>query len=223
MRLVADNVCVARSGQIFFSGISFSLDTGEALVVSGPNGVGKSTFLRVVAGLLPDAEGRIELEGGGGESVAESAHYLGHRNAMKPALSVRENLEFWRDFMAASEAYQTKVSAGVDEAVAMVGLAGIGHLPVGYLSAGQQRRIAMAKLLTAHRPLWILDEPTAALDVQSQDMFARLIEAHLEDGGLVIAATHQPLGLTGARSLVLDPGAQAAFGANDPFAPEDAA
>ncbi|WP_419908173.1 heme ABC exporter ATP-binding protein CcmA [Hoeflea sp.] len=220
MRLVADNLSVARSGQIFFSGISFSLSAGEALVVSGPNGVGKSTFLRVLAGLLPDSDGSVRLEGADVETVAEGAHYLGHRNGMKRELTVRENLEFWRDFMAPGDSDANSVRLSVLEAVKAVGLDGIDYLPFGYLSAGQQRRIAMARLLVSHRPLWILDEPTSALDVQSQEMFSGLVAGHLGSGGLVVAASHHALGLDNARSLVFQPGAEAALGDRDPFAAE---
>lgn len=223
MRLVADNLCVARSGQIFFSGISFSLSSGEALVVSGPNGVGKSTFLRVLAGLLPDAEGSVRLAGADFESVAEGAHYLGHRNGMKRELTVRENLEFWRDFMASGGGGQKNGRASVLDAIRAVGLDGIDYLPFGYLSAGQQRRIAMARLLVSHRPLWILDEPTSALDVHAQQMFAGLVANHLGKGGLTVVATHHALGLRNVRSLVLQPDAEASLDAGDPFAAEASA
>ncbi|MCP4315798.1 MAG: heme ABC exporter ATP-binding protein CcmA [Hyphomicrobiales bacterium] len=218
MRLVADNVSVARGGHIFFSGISFSLEAGEALVVSGPNGVGKSTFLRVLAGLLPDAEGSVKLDGAEFETAAEGAHYLGHRNGMKAELTVRENLEFWRNFMSLSDGDGSNRCVEVNEAVAMVGLDGLDHLPYGYLSAGQKRRIAMARLLTAYRPLWILDEPTAALDTQSQEMFSGLVANHLGSGGMVVAATHHALGLINTRHLVLTPDAPAVLSSDDPFA-----
>lgn len=214
MRLVADNVSVARSGHVFFSGISFSLQAGEALVVSGPNGVGKSTLLRVLAGLLPDAEGTVTLEGGGYENAAEGAHYLGHHNGMKAELSVRENLDFWQRFMGQAGA---QGSRSVIDAVAMVGLEGVEYLPFGYLSAGQKRRIAMARLLAVHRPLWILDEPTAALDTDAQKMFADLVSRHLRDGGIAVAATHQALGFGNARNLTLSPGTEASLDKGDPF------
>lgn len=217
MRLVADNVSVARGGHVFFSGISFLLAMGETLVVSGPNGVGKSTFLRVLAGLLPDAEGSVKLEGTGFETAAEGAHYLGHRNGMKAELTVRENLEFWRSFMRRGGGDEANRSVGIMEAIALVGLDGLDHLPFGYLSAGQKRRVAMARLLTAYRPLWILDEPTAALDKQSQAMFSGLVSDHLGSGGLAIAATHHALGLRNTRHLVLAPDAPAALGSDDPF------
>ena len=218
MRLVADNVTVARGGQVLFSGIGFTLDAGEALIVSGPNGVGKTTLLRVLAGLLPDADGRVTLEGSACETVAEACHYLGHRNAMKRELTVGENLAFWRDFMRVGG--DVPPSPDIAEAIDAVGLAGLDHLPFGFLSAGQQRRISMARLLLSYRPVWILDEPTSALDQNSQTLFADLVHRHLADGGLVVAATHQSLGLKAPRHLVLEPRAEAALVEYDPFATE---
>ena len=196
MRLIAENLGGERGGETVFSGIDFALEDGQALIVTGPNGAGKSTLLRVIAGLLPTAEGRVLIEGGGEEfpSVAAACHYLGHQNAMKTALSVAENLRFWRDFSGAG-------LLSVEEALETVGLDGIGHLPFGYLSTGQRRRAAIAKLLVSHRPLWLLDEPTAGLDKASEERFGGLMTKHLEDGGIIVAATHLPLGLDGAKEL----------------------
>jgi heme exporter protein A len=198
MRLIAENLGGERGGDMVFSGIGFALDLGQALVVTGPNGSGKSTLLRVIAGLLPVAEGRLLLEGGGEAfpSIASVCHYLGHQNAMKPALSVAENLRFWRHFNGDGQ-------LGVEEALETVGLGGIGHLPFGYLSTGQRRRAAIAKLLVSHRPLWLLDEPTAGLDKASEGRFAGLMTRHLEGAGMIVAATHLPLGLDGATELVM--------------------
>ncbi len=215
MRLIAENISVARGGQVFFSGISFTLSSGEALIVSGPNGVGKSTLLRVLAGLLPDREGVVRIEGGDHERPSETCHYLGHRNGMKHELTVRENLEFWRRYMATSQKAAGSPVLSTVDAVHAVGLAGLEHLPFGYLSAGQQRRIAMARMLTAYRTIWILDEPTAALDVDAQAMFANLVAGHLETGGMVVAATHQPLGVGTARSLKLSTDCRATFDVPD--------
>ncbi|AWM26887.1 cytochrome C biogenesis protein CcmA [Sinorhizobium fredii USDA 205] len=200
MRLLVESLSARRGEDLIFHDISFVLATGEALVVTGPNGSGKSTLLRVLAGLLQAESGRVSLKDGpsGVEHPRELSHYLGHRNAMKRELTVAENLSFWRRFLGNSPG-----GSGIDlaAAAAAVGLAGIIHLPFGYLSAGQQRRMAMAKLLVAYRPIWILDEPTAALDAGADRLFAGLVAGHLERGGMVIAATHQSLGIGQAKTL----------------------
>nr|WIE92405.1 heme ABC exporter ATP-binding protein CcmA [Mesorhizobium sp. WSM4875] len=196
MRLIAENLGGERGGETVLSGIEFALERGEALVVTGPNGAGKSTLLRVIAGLLPPAEGKVKVEGGGDEfpSVASASHYLGHLNAMKTALSVEENLGFWR-------AFQGEAGLSVGQALETVGLDGLGHLPFGYLSTGQRRRASIAKLLVSRRPVWLLDEPTAGLDKASEERFAGLMRGHCREGGIIVAATHLPLGLEGAKTL----------------------
>jgi heme exporter protein A len=196
MRLVADRLAGERGGHVLFSGIDFVLGAGECLIVTGPNGSGKSTLLRIIAGLLRPAAGEARLEGGGEEcpTVVSACHYLGHQNAMKPALTVGENLGFWRSFLGAPR-------RSTDEALDAVGLGGIGHLPWGYLSTGQKRRTAIARLLASHRPVWLLDEPTAGLDAASDAMFAGLMKAHLAEGGIAVAATHLALGIDAAKTL----------------------
>lgn len=201
MGLKVDNLAARRGEDLLFVNISFTLAPGEALILTGANGSGKSTLLRVVAGLLRADSGTVSYtpkDGGETRPAGEAAHYLGHRNAMKPELSVEENLSFWKDFLGDVEGGE---GLSIGEAAETVGLGGIAHLPFGYLSAGQQRRFAFAKLLVAWRPIWILDEPTAALDAAADRMFARLVSGHLEKGGIVLAATHQPLGLEGAKEL----------------------
>lgn len=199
MRLVATDLSAQRGEDPIFSGVSFALSAGEALVVTGPNGVGKSTLLRALAGLLAPASGNLTFEERGRTGrLAERAHYLGHQNAMKRELTVRENLSFWKSFMASEHGGP---ALPVLEAADAVGLGSITHLPFGYLSAGQQRRMAMAKLLVVHRPVWLLDEPTAALDTASEAMFARLVSEHCAAGGITIAATHRPLGLDNPQRL----------------------
>lgn len=199
MRLIAENLSGERGGEAVFAGIGFSLEDGEGLIVTGPNGSGKSTLLRVIAGLLPHEAGRIAVEGGGEEfsTVASACHYLGHQNAMKAALTVSENLEFWRSFAGNGK-------LGISDALEEVGLGGLGHLPFGYLSTGQKRRAAIAKLLISHRPVWLLDEPTAGLDKASEAQFAGLMRAHCAAGGIIIAATHLPLGLEGVKELAME-------------------
>ena len=198
MRLIAERLSGGRAGETLFSDIGFDLGPGEALIVTGPNGSGKSTLLRTIAGLLPLEAGGLRLEGVGEEwpSVAANCHYLGHLDAMKTALTVTENMAFWRAFLGEE---RLAVGAALDK----VGLGGIGHLPFGYLSAGQKRRAAIARLLVSHRPLWLLDEPTAGLDAQSETDFVALVTEHLGSGGIVVAATHQPLGIERAKALKL--------------------
>ncbi|WP_028758041.1 heme ABC exporter ATP-binding protein CcmA [Rhizobium sp. BK212] len=201
MHFTAENLAARRGEDLIFVNISFHLAAGEALVLTGKNGSGKSTLLRVAAGLLRPEKGTVifrDEKGGEDRHPGEVSHYLGHRNAMKNELTVAENLDFWRAFLANPGG---AAGLSVEDAADAVGLSGITHLPFGYLSAGQQRRMAFAKLLVAHRPIWILDEPTAALDASADRLFAELIAAHLTKGGIVLAATHQPLGVENAREL----------------------
>lgn len=200
MHLTAENLAARRGEDLIFVNVSFSLQAGEALILTGKNGSGKSTLLRVMAGLLRPEKGSVtfaDSESSVSHPAAEASHYLGHRNAMKTELTVAENLEFWQSFLGSNKT----TGLSIEEAAEAVGLPGITHLPFGYLSAGQQRRFAFAKLLVAHRPVWILDEPTAALDASADKLFAELIEGHRQEGGIVIAATHQPLGLDRAKEL----------------------
>ncbi|MBO1024898.1 heme ABC exporter ATP-binding protein CcmA [Ochrobactrum sp. SD129] len=195
MRLGAENLAGERGGETIFAGLSFEVSSGEALIVTGPNGSGKSTLLRIICGLLAPEAGKVELlEDRAALPVRAACHYLGHQNAMKPALSVRENLLFWQKFNGSAR-------FDIDEALEAVDLPGVEHLPFGYLSTGQKRRVSIAKLLISHRPLWIVDEPTAGLDKASESRFAELMRDHMRDGGMVIAATHIPLGLEGVRTL----------------------
>jgi heme exporter protein A len=194
MRLSGRGVRCVRGGREIFSGLDFEASSGEALAVTGPNGAGKTSLLRLIAGLLTMAGGSVDLDGGEAElTLAEQAHYLGHRDALKPALSVLENLAFWRDFLggAAFDAAESLAAVGLDHA---------GHLPAAYLSAGQRRRLSIARLLAVRRSIWLLDEPTNALDSAGLALFAALMRDHLARGGLIVAATHAPLGLV-AREL----------------------
>ena len=172
-----------------FSGLGFEASSGEVLAVVGPNGAGKTSLLRLLAGLLVPAGGLVELEGADAElTLPEQSHYLGHRDALKPALSVMENLSFWRDFLGgeAGDAAKSLARVGIDHAA---------HLPAGFLSAGQRRRLSIARLLSVKRPIWLLDEPTTALDVAGQAVFVGLMREHLSGGGMIVAATHAPLGI----------------------------
>jgi heme exporter protein A len=189
MRLSGRGVRCVRGGREVFSGLDFEASSGEALAVVGPNGSGKTSLLRLIAGVLAPAGGSIALEGGEDElTLAELSHYLGHRDPLKPALSVSENLRFWRDFLGG-------VTSDPAESLAVVELDHAARLPAAYLSAGQRRRLSIARLLTVQRPVWLLDEPTNALDTAGQKLFATLMGDHLARGGLIIAATHAPLGV----------------------------
>jgi heme exporter protein A len=196
MQLTASNLACIRGGREVFSGLNFSLSSGEALMVTGRNGAGKSSLLRMIAGLLCVSEGRIALS----EteiSLPEQTHYLGHQDAIKNSLSVGENLQFWADYLESREA--------IEPALQAVELMPLADLPAGYLSAGQRRRLSIARLVAVKRPLWLLDEPTSALDAPSQKRLADLMREHLAGGGMIVAAAHGPIGLERARELMLGP------------------
>lgn len=196
LRLVVRDLACSRSERLLIQGLSFSLGQGEALVVTGPNGAGKTTLLRVLAGFIPADAGKIMLEGTEeGASLAQSVHFVGHRDGLRAALTVRENLELASPLFGQS-------GAPVSDVATQLNLTALLDLPVGVLSAGQRRRTALARLLVSRRPVWLLDEPTAALDTASQAMVAALITAHVDDGGIVVAATHLDLGVK-ARKLAV--------------------
>src|SRR5262249_7500796 len=162
-RLRGSDLACERGGRMVFSGLSFAVDAGEALLVRGPNGAGKSSLLRAVAGLVQLTAGELALEGGDDEAtIGEQAHYLGHQDALKPSLTVAENLDSWARYLDGG--------AAVAPALDAVGLGAIAHLPAAYLSAGQRRRLSIARLVAVARPLWLLDEPTTALDAAAQTM-----------------------------------------------------
>ncbi|GEO16554.1 heme ABC exporter ATP-binding protein CcmA [Microvirga aerophila] len=197
MRLDVENLACIRGERRIFSDLSFALGPGEALLVTGRNGAGKSTLLDLLAGWLTPAAGAVRVFEAGDRTLPESLHYVGHRDALKSALTARENLEFARDFLGSP-------ALSPPDALEAVGLAHAAALPVAYLSAGQRRRIAIARLLVAHRPLWLLDEPTAALDTASQETLRKMMEQHREGGGLVIATTHSPLPLRDAKEIRIE-------------------
>jgi heme exporter protein A len=197
MQLLATRLRCVRGGREIFADVGFALAAGEALAVTGDNGAGKSSLLRLVAGLLRPAEGAIELTGGDPQlSLSEQAHYLGHADALKPALTVAENLDFWTHYLGDHGSRQA-------DALAEAGLAELADMPAGFLSAGQRRRLSIARLLAARRPIWLLDEPTSTLDSTGQARFAAVMQGHLAGGGIILAATHSPLGIDDSRELRL--------------------
>lgn len=202
MNLSGHGLACIRGGRLVFSQVDFTIAAGQALILTGPNGAGKSSLLRMIAGLIHPAAGRVALEGGGEElSIAEQSHYLGHLDPLKPALTVTENLAFWARFL--NGARNVDEAALIARGLEAAGLPDLAELPAGYLSAGQKRRLSLARMLAAPRPIWLLDEPTTALDAASQERLHGVMQAHLSEGGLIVAATHGPLGLTEPAELRL--------------------
>jgi heme exporter protein A len=199
MRLRAWDLTIERGGRRVIAGLSFEAAAGAALIVTGANGAGKTSLLRALAGFLPIESGGFALDGGDGErTVGEQAHYLGHADGVKAALTAGENLAFAAAMLGGDSSRKTQLAA-----LTALGLPHVVDFPARLLSAGQRRRVALARLLVAERPLWLLDEPTTALDAGAQTALADLMRAHLKVGGILVAAVHGDLGLDGARELRL--------------------
>jgi heme exporter protein A len=198
-------LAVNRLGQgygelVLFQNLNFTLGNGQALVVTGDNGSGKSTLLRTLAGLMEPAHGTIRLTGlADDEAIAEHCHLVSFANALKPELTATETLTHWRDILGAGDR-----GLSIPRALDVLGLTALAHTRAGILSTGLKRRLALARILVAPRPLWLLDEPTAALDLASSRMVAAMVTAHLEKGGLAVIATHLDLDLDGVQTLNLD-------------------
>ncbi len=200
MTLVADDLGQSYGDLVLFKGLSVTVAQGRALVVTGDNGSGKSTLLRTLAGLMPPASGSVRLDGLGPDAtIAEHCHLVSFANALKPELTATETLLHWRDILGAGETGLT-----IPDALEQLGMAALANTPAGFLSTGLKRRLALARILVAPRPLWLLDEPTAALDHASCVLVADMIRAHLDDGGLAVIATHLDLGIEGLETLDLD-------------------
>jgi heme exporter protein A len=196
VKLIADSLSVRRGERLIFTELSFGLAAGEALVVRGRNGAGKSSLLAALAGLLRPEAGRVSLDGDPEAQPAEAMNLVGHRDGLKAALTSEENLAF-------AQAMLGRAGLEPNEALEALGIGALAQIPVAYLSAGQRRRVGLARLLVSARPIWLLDEPTAALDAVSQETLGTLMATHLASGGLIVATTHGPLPLAGARELTL--------------------
>ena len=196
MRLEATGLACVRGDRQVFADVSFSVADGEALLVIGRNGAGKSSLLRILAGLIRIAAGRLALADAEPErGIADQAHYLGHQDALKPSLTAGENLRFWTHYLGGT--------AAPEAALAALGLDRLADLPAAYLSAGQRRRLSIARLMAVRRPILLLDEPASALDRDGRERLAGLMRQHLAGGGLIVAATHGPIGLERAKELRL--------------------
>jgi heme exporter protein A len=202
MELRGTDLGCVRGGRRVFAGVNFTVAAGRPLLLTGANGAGKSSLLRLIAGLINPDHGTVALHGGGDElTVGEQTHYLGHLDPLKGALTVIENLVFWVRFLNADATPGEREA--VERSLDTVGLGDLADVPAGYLSAGQRRRLSLARMVAVPRSLWLLDEPTAALDAASQERLDGLMRTHLGDGGLIVAATHGPLGLPDAQELRL--------------------
>ena len=209
MQLIVENLVQVRGGRTIIDHLSFCVAGSETLVLTGPNGAGKTTLLRTLTGFLRPEAGKIRLDGGDPErELAEQCHFIGHLNGTKSNLTVAENLTFWAEFLDGLKG--PDVAGRVANALEAFEIAHLGSIPAGYLSAGQKRRVALARLMVTWRPLWLLDEPTSSLDTTSATLVRDAIDAHVARGGLAIAATHLPLGLKSTRELRLGPAAEAA-------------
>lgn len=179
MDLTVSDLTIARGGVPVLAGLGFVLEPGRALILRGPNGIGKTTLLRTIAGLQPPVNGTIT---GAEDRIA----YAAHADGIKPTLTVTENLRFWARVFGAG---------GIQPALEAFDLTGLADRPAGSLSAGQKRRLGLARLLVTGRPVWVLDEPTVSLDTRAVAMFADAVRAQLAWGGSALIATHIDLGL----------------------------
>ncbi len=185
--LTVTGLACQRGGYPVFSGVDLEVSAGQTLQVTGRNGSGKSSLLRLLCGLLEPAGGAITFVADDPEArVADQCHYLGHENGLKPQLTTVDNLDFWRRVYGPT-------GKSARDALSVVGLDRIADLPAAYLSAGQKRRAAIARLLVSKRSTWLLDEPTAALDRPSESLLGEIVDAHAGAGGLTIVATHLTL------------------------------
>jgi heme exporter protein A len=218
--LVAENLTCIRGGRLVFRNVGFRVEAGQALSLEGPNGAGKSSLLRMIAGFLAPVSGAIRLQGDGTE-ISDSEErgnfigWLGHHDAAKPQLTPRETLRFFAELYRQTSTFPLRVEAAtandrrnaqrfgegasIDALLEEVGLGKARDLPCQYLSAGQKKRLSLARLKLSSRPLWLLDEPLAALDTAGKSLAAQFVRSHCNSGGIAITATHEALGIDCAR------------------------
>lgn len=205
MQLIVESLAIDRGERRVIENLSFKVASGEALLLRGRNGAGKTTLIRAIAGFLSPASGKLTLQGGDDEfTLAEQCHYIGHLNGVKANMTVGENLSFWGRYLD-PDADRAQHLQRLDDALETFDLLPLEDIPAGYLSAGQKRRVGLARLKLAHRQVWLLDEPTVSLDTASVEILAKAVKNHIAGGGLAIAATHIPLGLETADTLELVP------------------
>ena len=197
----AARLACRRGERLLFEGVAFTVVPGELLLLRGPNGVGKTTLLSALAGLVRPEAGSIAVAGRGEEDrPGDDLHLMSHLPAIKSRLTAAENLNFWADLFGGDRKL-------VAPALERVGLKHLAGLEAGHFSAGQTRRLALARLLVADRPIWLLDEPTAALDGEGERLVIELIDAHLRRGGIAVAATHHDIPIpppANVRTLTLE-------------------
>lgn len=189
MTLTVTDLAIARGGMPVLAGVSFTLSAGQALILRGPNGVGKTTLLRTIAGLQPALAGQVT-------GTEDQIAYAAHSDGLKAMLSVRENLRFWAEVFGQSD---------IAPALRAFDLNDLAERLAGTLSAGQKRRLGLARLLVTGRPIWVLDEPTVSLDVASVEMFGAAVRDHFGNGGMALIATHIDLGLVDAQVFDVTP------------------
>lgn len=210
VHLIAENLNVIRGTRTVLDHVSFAVAGGEALLLTGPNGSGKTTLIRTISGFLTPESGSVRLEGGDAElDLGQQCHYVGHLTGTKSSLSAAANLAFWAEYLGDRDS-ERSTRGRVMAALERFGLGALADIPAGFLSAGQKRRLGLARVLLAKRPVWLLDEPTVSLDAASTTLLAEIVTEHVAGGGLLVAATHLPLGIEGAKYLRLGAAAEAA-------------